>query len=417
MTTRFALARTLLTGVALIALCGGMQGTLLGVRASLEGFSLDAIGLIMSAYYAGFLLGAWLTPLSVAQVGHIRVFAALSSMASVTILLHAAFVEPAWWYLFRLLSGFCFSGLYLVAGKLAQRRVLQRQPGAAIWPPTCSPSPWGSSPGRQWSTSGRRAALSPFILASVILSVAMIPVLLSSIAAPPIEFSEHLHLVRFIRATPLGAVAVLVQGMTLGAIMWMTAVLGRELGHSVTASSMLVGTLMAGGLAVLIPIGRLSDVQDRRHTLLLLASAAAVAAFLVPAAAAFGNFWLLAFMLFLVGGAVQPMYSVSISIINDQLSSHQILSASSGIILINGVGGLLGPLLGARAMSLFGAPSLYYFVAALNALLIGFTLYRMGVRPPVASEVPSELTAVVMPTSRVVVANAMDEADQGDGSP
>lgn len=131
-------------------------------------------------------------------------------------------------------------------------------------------------------------------------------------------------------------------------------------------------------------------------------------------AAAFGNFWLLAVMLFLVGGAVQPMYSVSISIINDQLSSHQILSASSGIILINGVGGLLGPLLGARAMSLFGSPSLYYFVAALNALLIGFTLYRMRVRPPVASDVPSELTAVVMPTSQVVVANAMDEADSGE---
>ena len=202
--------------------------------------------------------------------------------------------------------------------------------------------------------------------------------------------------------------------MTLGAIMWLTAVLGRELGYSLTASSILVGTLMAGGLAVLIPIGRLSDVQDRRHTLLLLASAAVVAAFLVPTAVAFGNFWLLAVMLFLVGGAVQPMYSVSISIINDQLSSHQILSASSGIILINGVGGLLGPLLGARAMSLFGSPSLYYFVAALNALLIGFTLYRMRVRPPVASDVPSELTAVVMPTSQVVVANAMDEADSGE---
>ena len=414
MTTRFALARSLLIGVALIALCGGMQGTLLGVRASLEGFSLDAIGLIMSAYYAGFLLGAWLTPLSVAQVGHIRVFAALSSMASVTILMHATFVEPAWWYLFRLLSGFCFSGLYLVAESWLNAVSTNDNRGrylAAYMFTVALGFIAGQAVVNLWPPSG----FEPFILASVILSVAMIPVLLSSIAAPPIEFSEHLHLIRFIRATPLGVVSVLIQGMALGAIMWLTAVVGRELGYSITASSILVATLMAGGLAVLIPIGRLSDVQDRRHTLLLLAGAATVAAVLVPVAAAIGSFWLLACMLFLVGGAVQPMYSVSISIINDQLSSHQILSASSGIILINGVGGMLGPLLGARAMSLFGSPSLYYLVAGLNALLIVFTLYRMRVRPPLASDVPSELTAVVMPTSQVVVANAMDEADAGEG--
>ena len=106
MTSRFVLARTLLFGVALIALCGGLQGTLLGIRATLEGFSFDAIGFVMSAYYMGFLLGAWLVPRSLRQVGHIRVFAALASIASVTVLLHSVYVAPTWWFLFRLLTGF-----------------------------------------------------------------------------------------------------------------------------------------------------------------------------------------------------------------------------------------------------------------------------------------------------------------------
>jgi len=51
----------------------------------------------------------------------------------------------------------------------------------------------------------------------------------------------------------------------------------------------------------------------------------------------------------------------------------------------------------------------------LSILLIGFTLYRLRVRPPIAAELPSELTAVVMPTSQVAVANAMHEADSGEG--
>ena len=92
-----------------------MQGTLLGLRASLEDFGVDTIGLIMSAYYVGVLLGARIVPRWVKQVGHIRVFAALASIASVTILLHSTVVDPTMWFLFRALTGFCLSGLYMVS--------------------------------------------------------------------------------------------------------------------------------------------------------------------------------------------------------------------------------------------------------------------------------------------------------------
>ena len=263
------LARTLLFGVALIACCGGLQGTLLGIRATMEGFSLDAIGLVMSAYSMGFLLGAWLVPRSVRQVGHIRVFAALASVASVTILLHSVYVEPAWWFLFRLLTGFCFSGLYLVAESWLNAISTNSNRGrllAAYMFVVALGFIAGQFTVSLWSPGG----FEPFILASVILSIAMIPVLLSAIAAPPIEVTERLQLKRFIRTSPLGAAAVFVQGMTFGALMWLTAVFGRSIGHSVTDSSILVGMLMAGGLAVLLPIGKLSDLRDRRLIVLVL---------------------------------------------------------------------------------------------------------------------------------------------------
>ena len=413
MTSRFVLARTLLFGVALIASCGGLQGTLLGIRATLEGFSLDAIGLVMSAYYMGFLVGAWLVPRSVRQVGHIRVFAALASIASVTILLHSVYVEPAWWFLFRLLTGFCFSGLYLVAESWLNAISTNDNRGRLLAAYMFAVA-LGFIAGQFTVTLWPPGGFEPFILASVILSVAMIPVLLSAIAAPPIEVAERLQMRRFVRTSPLGTVAVFVQGMTFGALMWLTAVFGRSVGHSVSDSSVLVGMLMAGGLAALLPIGKLSDLRDRRLIVLLLAAAAAALCLLVPWAADRPGIWLPALVLFALGGAVQPLYSVSISFINDHLDSRKILSASGGIILVNGLGGMLGPFLGTQTMSLFGAASLYYFVALLNFALAGYTFYRMQVRAPIAAEDQTELTPVVMQTSQVIVANAMDEADSGD---
>ena len=414
MISRFVLARTLLFGVALIASCGGLQGTLLGIRATLEGFSLDAIGLVMSAYYMGFLLGAWLVPRSVRQVGHIRVFAALASMASVTILLHSVYVAPAWWFLFRLLTGFCFSGLYLVAESWLNAISTNANRGRLLAAYMFTVA-LGFIAGQLVVNLSPPGGFEPFILASVILSIAMIPVLLSAVAAPPpIEVAERLQMRRFVRTSPLGTIAVFVQGMTFGALMWLTAVFGRSLGHSVTDSSILVGMLMAGGLAVLLPIGKLSDLRDRRLVVLALAAATAAMCLLVPWAAARPGIWLPALALFALGGAVQPLYSVSISFINDHLDSRQILSASGGIILVNGFGGMLGPFLGAQTMSLFGPASLYYFVALLNFALSGYTLYRMRVRAPIAAEDQTELTPVMMQTSQVIVANAMDEADSGD---
>ena len=413
MTSRFVLARTLLFGVALIASCGGLQGTLLGIRATLEGFSLDAIGLVMSAYYMGFLVGAWLVPRSVRQVGHIRVFAALASIGSVTILLHSVYVEPAWWFLFRLLTGFCFSGLYLVAESWLNAISTNDNRGRLLAAYMFAVA-LGFIAGQFTVTLWPPGGFEPFILASVILSVAMIPVLLSAIAAPPIEVAERLQMRRFVRTSPLGTVAVFVQGMTFGALMWLTAVFGRSVGHSVSDSSVLVGMLMAGGLAALLPIGKLSDLRDRRLIVLVLAAAAAALCLLVPWAAARPGIWLPALVLFALGGAVQPLYSVSISFINDHLDSRKILSASGGIILVNGLGGMLGPFLGTQTMSLFGAASLYYFVALLNFALAGYTFYRMQVRAPVAAEDQTELAPVVMQTSQVIVANAMDEADSGD---
>ena len=404
---------SLLFGVALIAVCSGMQGTLLGLRASLEDFEVDTIGLIMSAYYIGFLLGARIVPRWVEQVGHIRVFAALATVASAVILLHSAFVEPLPWFLLRALTGFCLSGLFMVSeGWL--NTITDNDNRGWLLSAYMFTGTLGFIGGQFLLNLASPTGFELFILASIILSVAIVPMLLSRIAAPEIAYSEHLELDRLIRLSPLGAMGIFVQGMSFSAVMWLTAVFGRQIGFSDAHSALLVGILTFGGLVLLLPIGWLSDRQERRRTLLLLSSLAAGAALCVPLVAHTGNLWLLCAPLFLVGGAVMCFYSVSMSHINDHVRSEQLLSASGSIIFINGIGGLSGPILSAQMIKLLGPGGLYYFVALAYLFMAAFTLYRMSVRAPISAQEQSHGVAVMMQTSQVIVAEAMDETDQGD---
>ena len=105
----------LLLGVALFMMGSGLQGSLLGVRAGTEDFSTLVTGVVMSAYFAGFLIGSMIVPRLVARVGHIRVFGALASLASIAVLLHAVFLDPVAWIALRLLTGFCYFGMFVVA--------------------------------------------------------------------------------------------------------------------------------------------------------------------------------------------------------------------------------------------------------------------------------------------------------------
>ena len=101
-------------GVALIMIGNGLQGTLLGVRATIEGFDTATIGFIMSLYYFGYLGGSYYVPRLVNRVGHIRVFTALASLASATVLLHGLYPDPWLWSIIRSLTVFSYAGLYIV---------------------------------------------------------------------------------------------------------------------------------------------------------------------------------------------------------------------------------------------------------------------------------------------------------------
>ena len=248
----------------------GLQGTLLGLRASLEGFPTVVTGVIMSAYFAGFVGGSLMTPLMVARVGHIRVFAALASTASIAVLVHGVVVVPWVWMLMRLLSGFCMAGLYIVAESWINDRATNESRGKLM--SLYMVIALGSlGLGQFLLNVADPAGVLLFLLASALVSLAVVPISLTSGSAPSHDEPESMGIRTLWKVSPLGLVGVMAEGMAAAAFYGMGAVYAKDQGMDAFQVSMLMAVATFGGMALQWPVGHASDRHDRR-TVIAVAS-------------------------------------------------------------------------------------------------------------------------------------------------
>ena len=223
MRTALAATWTLLLGMALLMLGAGLQGTLVGLRASLEGFPTLLAGIMLAAYYLGYMAGSVVTPGLVNSVGHVRVFAALTSLASVLILLQGVFVAPLPWTLVRILFGFCFAGIYVVAESWLNGRVDNEHRGLllSIYMLVCY---GGLGLGQLLLNVADPRSTLLFILVSILISVAMVPMALTSSSAPEITVPVRVGPRDLFRRSPLGVVGVAVAGAVSGCLFSLGAI-------------------------------------------------------------------------------------------------------------------------------------------------------------------------------------------------
>jgi MFS family permease len=397
----------LFLGIGLLMLGNGLQGTLLGVRAEVERFPTGATGLVMSSYYLGFLGGSLLVPRALARVGHIRVFAALTSLASSVVLLHALFVHPASWMVMRLVSGTCMAGLFVVAESWLNDRATNTTRGALL--SIYMVVQMGAMGAGQFLlTAGEPASFELFVLVSVLVSLAAVPIALSVKPGPRFHELAHVSVAKVFRAAPLGIVGTVGVGLSHGAIFGMGAVYARSLGLSIPQISVFMAATIFGGVVLQAPIGHVSDRTDRRRVIVLVGLAAAGLA-VVGAQAAAPGVGLLVLMAAL-GGMTIPLYSLCIAHANDYLAPSEMVAASGSLILANGVGAVLGPFGASMAMSLLGPGGFFWTLAAVHALVACYALYRITRRAPAGDDTRSEW-APLAPRSSPVVAALTEDPD------
>lgn len=384
----------LLLGLGLLMLGNGLQISLVGIRASLEGFPAAVTGLVMSGYYAGFLIGSIVTPKILANVGHVRVFAALASLASSAALIYVVFVDPIVWGAMRLLTGFSFAGLYIVCeswlndaatnetrGQLLSVYMIIMMGGMAI--------------GQLFLNLADPGGYTLFIFISVLISFALIPMALTANPAPNFTLSTRLKLKELYKISPLGIVGMFAQGITGGAFYGMAAVYGDNIGLSVAQISSFISIMIMGGVILQWPVGRLSDKFDRRMVLMVTTMLSGAAALLALYAGESENFLLFLSAAALFGGFSVPLYSLCIAHTNDHLEPSKMVAASSGLILVNGAGAIFGPILVGPLMSLVGSMVFFGWIAFGHIAIGIFAIYRMYRAP--ATPMDEQGTFVAMP--------------------
>lgn len=375
----------LFSALALMMLGNGLLGTLLGLRAEAEGFATASTGVIMASYFTGFLFGSRFAPKILERVGHVRVFAALASLASASPLVHSVFVTPVVWSLMRLVFGFCMAGLYVVAeswlnqaadnttrGRLLSVYMLVMMGGYA-------------------ASQGFLAVSDPsgfklFVLASLFVSLAVVPISLSQGNAPAFHAPETLSFATAWRVAPLGIVGGIGSGLAAGALVGLGPVYASRIGLSTSQIAAVMAAALIGSVVLQWPIGHLSDRIPRRRALLLINAIAAAVAAVGAQLGTPGFAYLLAIML-LFGSFSYPLYSVALSHINDVVSTNQAVAASSLFVFVTGLGAIAGPLLAAWALEAIGPSGFFVVLAFTHAAVAAFALVRISTRKaPVSAQ-------------------------------
>jgi len=367
----------LMLGMLLLMLGNGLQGTLLGVRGSIENIDAATMGYVMSAYFIGFLGGSRVTPLLLKRVGHIRVFAALGSLASAAFILYAVFVHPLAWLFLRLLVGFCFSGLYVVAESWLNHSTSNETRGQSL-SLYFIVQMLGIVLGQLLLNVADPGGYNLFVLITVLVSVSFAPILLSVTRAPVHETSVPLSIRELIEASPLACFGTLLLGGIFAILFGMAPIYATERGLSIAEVSYFVSAIYLGGMLCQYPIGWLSDRYDRRILIIIVTAMGTLGA---TAGLIFDDsFTQLVIIAFVIGSMSNPLYSLLLAYANDYMETDQMASTSGGLLFINGIGAMTGPVVVGYVMSQFGIHWFFISIAALMAIICVYGIYRVTQR-------------------------------------
>ncbi len=406
----------LLLGTSLFVTGSGLLGTALALGANGLGFSSSLTAVVMSAYFAGYVVGTYVCPKIVMSAGHVRAFSAFAATAASAVLLHSLVVAAPVWMLLRFVTGACVVGLYMVIESWLNERSSNDARGR-IFAVYQVISLLALAGGQYLILVGHNKLTTPFILAGALFSIGLVPIVLTRVPHPAPITAVKLNLGKLWRISPLGVAGTGVAALANGALFGLGPVFARRVGLSTAEVAVFMSLVLLGGVALQWPIGQLSDRWDRRRVILLVA--------LVGASFAGGAAWLLGHStlgmlaaVFLYGGAAFTLYPLCVAHSNDHVEQADFVSTASGLLLIYGMGAAIGPLPVGPLMQFFGPFTFLAFLAAMHAGLALFVLIRMSVRPPppIEAQEPFVMLGRTSQSALEMIAAAEEPAEPEPGS-
>jgi MFS family permease len=392
---------SLLSATAVLLLGSGLLGTVVSLRAGMEVFSKGMIGLIMSGFFMGYVLGSYLGPRVIRSFGHIRSFSAFAAIGSASVILHGLWIDPLIWLLLRVITGICMLGMYLVIESWLNSLSTKETRGR-LFAVYMTINLLAVGIGQYLILIYDVQSLAPFALIALFFSLALVPIALTRMEQPAaVPPTGHLGIGQLYATSPLAVFGALLSGMVSGAFWGMGPVYALNIGFDEAGIALFMSGVIFGGALLQWPLGHLSDHHDRRLVIFavsLLAGVAAVAVFmLIDTHRALG---LLAAFLF--GGCAFSIYALSMAHASDHLDPRQVLQTSRGLLLLSGIGATLGPITAGLLMAWFDARVLISYFASLMFLLAALALLRRQVGTTMNTEDQTEFV-IMARTSPVVL--------------
>ena len=380
----------LFLGMGFIMMAYGFQSSLLGVRAVQEEFSLTSTGFMMSGYFVGYFVGAATIPKIISSVGHIRVFAAFASLASLVILIHSVIIHPLVWFILRFLTGVSMVCIYTVAESWLNDRSSNKNRGSVL--SIYMVILYGTMGfGMFLLNFSSPENFQPFILISVITSAALIPILLTKKKPPTFKKIKAMSLVELYEASPFGMVSSLFYGTIQSALFTLLAVYATSMNFTILEISIVTFLLAVSGAVAQFPIGKISDIYDRRKVIVFSTFGAALFSilaifvsrqmYLPDGLATSKTSFYIFFILF--SFCSLPMFSLILAHTNDYISKDKFVSAGAGLQFAFGLGAMSGPFLCSIFMDIVGANGFFFFLFFFHSVIGFYGIYRMKVRQTV----------------------------------
>ena len=386
----------LFTGIGIMMVAHGLQIQVMGIRSVIEEFSFVTTGIFMSSYFVGYFVGSKTTPALVSKVGHIRVFAAFASLASLSALIAVVYINPFMWTISRFITGISLVSCYVVCESWLNDRANNKNRGQLL-------STYmiviylGLAMGMLLLNLSSPMNYEPFILVSVLLSLALVPILLTKRSAPKFKKIGTMSIKELYKISPLGSVSAFCTGIIHGAFFSLIAVYATKANFSLLETSILLFISTISGVLGQWPIGFFSDTYDRRLVIILTTFGAAFLSFcsILTANDPIENiYWLkefdfkkILFFIFvgLYSSLCLPLFSLNLAHTNDYVSKEKFVGAGGGLQLIFGFGAISGPILCSFFMQIFELNGFFIFLIIIHLIIGSFGLYRMKVRKTVSN--------------------------------
>lgn len=390
-TTLRAIAAVLLS-FGLLFVGNGLFNTLLGIRMRLEGFSTEVTGLIMSSYFIGLLLSAFLTTHVISRVGHIRAFAVFASIISASALFHILYINPYFWSVIRLISGFCIGGIIIIIESWLNEMSDNRVRGQ-VFSFYMITTYAASGTGQLILPLADPKSFILFSLISILFSFALIPVLMTKSKAPRQLPPARMNVVELYKTSPLALAGAFMAAMTNSSFYSMGPVFTHDIGFTLQETAYFMSAAVLGGLLLQWPVGKLSDIFDRRRVLSAVAFLVSVISFTIFLFSDEDSSVLIRLAVF-YGCLAFLIYSLSAAHANDFTSQDKMVQTASSLLVTYGLGAIIGPVLSSLIMGYFGSDKLFLWLSCLSLGLCVYAIYRSTQRKPAAPEKKGDFVAV-----------------------